>query len=80
MAGRVEDGPSQGSQPSTPQEEPISKRTPYIKPMPFVPGSYGRPREDTLADFQEALEAPSEDFTPLPPDIMSTIHSKINPT
>ena len=77
MVGRVEDGPSQGPQQSTLQEVPISK-TP--RPMPFVPGTLGkRPNQNTLAEFQELPEiTPSS--TPLPPDIMTTIRPKINPT
>ena len=49
--------------------------------IPFGPGTYGKPpSQDALTHLQELPEKTPADFTPLPPDIMTTIHPKINPT
>jgi len=54
---------------------------PNVRILPFAPGSHGKePSKDTLTDSQELPETTQTDSTPLPLDIMKTIHSKINPT
>ena len=76
MVGRAEEEPSQGP----PQTKPPEVKIPRVpRPMPFVPGAFGKPpSQRSLVDFQEAPALRTADFTPLHPDIMNTID--INPT